>query len=359
MSTFWQGKRVFMTGHTGFKGAWMCLVLERLGATVTGYALEPEDEGLFTACGVEKRIAKHITGDIRDLEPMKAAVIDCQPDVIIHMAAQALVLDSYDDPVGTFDTNVMGTLKVLEAARALTKPCAVVSVTTDKVYENPEQIYPFQERDRLGAGDPYSTSKAGAELVTACWRKNFFPGTGIRVAAVRAGNVIGGGDWAKNRLVPDCMRSFAAGEPVPIRNPNAVRPWQHVLDPLNGYLTVAEYLMSPGYSDAIDPSWNFGPDAGEDASVATMAQRAAQIWGDGASIEMADVKNAPHEAGLLRLDSTKARLELRWSPIWGSDDAVAETVRWYKAFNNGEDMLAFSFAQIEAHMQAAGWAVAA
>lgn len=341
MTAFWRGRNVFMTGHTGFKGAWMSLLLAHLGARVTGYSLPPEGEHtLFGICGVADRMASHRIADIRDGALLQAEVEAARPDVVFHLAAQSLVRRSYARPIETFETNVMGTAQVLEAARRLDHPCAVVIVTTDKVYENPEDIYPFRETDRLGAADPYSASKAAAELVTTTWRKSFAPSDrrGMRVASVRAGNVVGGGDWAEDRLIPDCMRAFVAGRPARIRNPDAVRPWQHALDPLYGYMRVAERLLDDE-TDAIgEPTWNFGPDLRGETRTLDVATRAAQIWGDGAELEVAPQVDAPKEAGLLRLDSTKARIELGWQPVWDLERTIARTVDWYKAWARGEDM---------------------
>ncbi|AXI48170.1 CDP-glucose 4,6-dehydratase [Sulfitobacter sp. SK012] len=347
--SFWKDKSVFLTGHTGFKGAWMALLLSHMGARVTGYSLAPESSpNLFELCGVADKITDHQIADIRDVDALQKSVAKAQPEVIFHLAAQSLVRRSYSVPVETFEINVMGTAHVLEATRQLPYPCAVVAVTTDKVYENPERIYPFREIDPLGAADPYSTSKAAAELVIATWSKSFAPknGHGMRIASVRAGNVIGGGDWAKDRLVPDCIRAFVAGDSAQIRNPTAVRPWQHVLDPINGYLVVAEHMMQSMEHIVQKPAWNFGPDLRGEASALAISERAALLWGDGASLEVSPQADAPLEANLLRLDSSKAMLELGWTARWDLDRTIDETIRWYKAWADGKDMAAFTQAQI-------------
>lgn len=362
MTSFWHGRNVFMTGHTGFKGAWMSLLLGHLGARVTGYSLRPEGEHtLFDICGVADRVTSHHIADIRDGSKLQAEVDAARPDVIFHLAAQSLVRRSYAQPIETFETNVMGTAQVLEAARRIDHPCAVVIVTTDKVYENPEDIYPFRETDRLGANDPYSASKAAAELVTTTWRKAFAPSNrrGMRVASVRAGNVVGGGDWAEDRLIPDCVRAFVAGRPAQIRNPAAVRPWQHALDPLCGYMRVAERLLDDTTAAISEPMWNFGPDLGGETRTLDVATRAAQIWGDDAQLEVAPQVDAPKEAGLLRLDSTKAKVELGWRPVWHLERTIARTVDWYKAWAREEDMGAVCDDQIAEFLSDASAQVAA
>lgn len=331
-----QGRRVLLTGHTGFKGAWFAIWLHRLGAEVHGIALDPStDPCLFDLAGVSGLLASDQRLDLRDADKVRRAVADIRPDVVLHLAAQAIVKDGYADPLGTFGTNIMGTANVLDALRGGPAQ-AVVVVTTDKVYENHEWNHPYREEDRLGGRDPYSASKAGTELVTRAFRDSFHSEL-PPIASARAGNVIGGGDWSQDRLLPDCMRSFAAGQTVRLRNPGATRPWQHVLDPLAGYLMLAGALLH-GNTDAVG-AWNFGPDlAGED-SVAAVARHAAEAWGENARLEIAPETDAPHEAHTLRLTSAKARLELGWLPRWDLKRAVVETVAWHQALHDGADML--------------------
>jgi CDP-glucose 4,6-dehydratase len=346
---FWKEKKVLITGHTGFKGAWLSLWLHKLGSNLVGYSLEPPTEpNLFHIAGIESGIVS-IFGDVRDLALLTASYEHHRPDIVIHMAAQSLVRQSYQDPVETYQTNVIGTVHVLEAARRCQFVKAVIIVTSDKCYENREQSCLYKENEPLGGSDPYSSSKACAELATAAYRCSYFghdKGSASlpAVASVRAGNVIGGGDWAPDRLVPDCIRAFTSRRSVQLRYPLAVRPWQHVLEPLSGYLMLAERLC---FHDAHDFSeaWNFGPDGGHGGTVDEVAQRIGTLWGNG-SVTLLEQPNLPHEAGLLRLDSIKAISRLGWRPRWSLDRALEETVSWYKAWHNGEDMRSYTLKQI-------------
>lgn len=342
--SFWNSRRVFLTGHTGFKGAWLSLWLADMGAKVSGFALNPStNPNLFELGGVEERLIVHTIGDIRDYDALLCAMRAADPEVVIHMAAQPLVRESYADPIGTYGTNVMGTAHLLECVRAL--PCvrAVVVITTDKCYENNEWEWGYREIDRLGGRDPYSNSKACSELVTQAYRQSFFQAEGsVRIASARAGNVIGGGDWSKDRLVPDIVRGFSTEEGVRLRNPAAVRPWQHVLDPLSGYLLLAEKLAS---SSGYDGGWNFGPSAGDEHPVKDVADAVLAALGAGKLLVEPD-PNGPHEAKLLTLDCSKAHARLGWMPKLQFRDAIAMTAGWYAAWRKGENMKAFTLAQI-------------
>jgi CDP-glucose 4,6-dehydratase len=344
-SSFWRDQRVFLTGHTGFKGAWMALVLTSMGCKVSGFSLAPEDErGIFVAANVADGIHHHL-GDIRDYDHLRSAMTQAAPSVVLHMAAQALVRRSYVEPVETYSTNVMGTVHLLEAVRQQPSVKAVVVVTSDKVYENLNWTWGYREIDRLGGHDPYSNSKACSELVADSYRRSFFDQDGATlVATARAGNVIGGGDWAEDRLVPDAIRAFSRGCPLSIRHPYAVRPWQHVLDPILGYLLLAERLVKDGNSFA--QPWNFGPFAASEVPVATIVEGLVQAWGTGASW-IRDVGEHPHEATYLRLDCSKAVQELGWRAILGFERALYLTVEWYKAQQHGADMKAVSLYQIQ------------
>lgn len=351
--TFWNGKKVFVTGHTGFKGSWLCLWLERLGAEVTGYALAPQSApNLFELAGLTKTVAT-VYADVRDRTRLSEALLAARPDIVFHLAAQPLVRYSYVNPVSTYETNVMGTVYMLEAVRhaiELGVPIrAVVNVTTDKCYENQEWDWSYRETDRLGGHDPYSSSKACSEWVTASYRKSFFPperyaSHGVAVATARAGNVIGGGDWSEDRLIPDCMRSLLAEQPVVLRNPDAVRPWQHVLEPLHGYLLLAERLATHGAATYAE-GWNFGPRDEDTLTVREIVERLCARWSGGASWRTADGE-AVHEAQQLRLDSSKARRWLGWKPRWTIDEAVDRVLTWTEAYRRGEDMRAVTLAQV-------------
>ncbi|MEM6761951.1 MAG: CDP-glucose 4,6-dehydratase [Pseudomonadota bacterium] len=349
------GRNVLITGHTGFKGSWLTLWLAAAGARVSGLALDPPtNPALFDLAGVARVLAADLRVDIRDGAATRKAIADVAPDVVFHLAAQPLVRASYDDPLDTYATNVMGTAHVIDgAARSGTK--AFVCVTTDKVYHNREWVHPYREADRLGGHDPYSASKAGAELVATSLVNAmpvYAPDAAMTLATARAGNVIGGGDFAADRLVPDCINAFCANMPVRLRNPTAVRPWQHVLDPLSGYLTLAAWMLAGGPTAH---AFNFGPDAGNDAAVGDVAQRTAAAWGEGACVieepglaaAQGAPKPAPKEAGTLRLDSTKARLDLGWQPVWDLETSIARTVDWYGAWHEGGDLRALTQAQIE------------
>ncbi|WP_349371519.1 CDP-glucose 4,6-dehydratase [Salinarimonas sp.] len=345
------GADVLVTGHTGFKGGWLSLWLDALGARVHGLALDPPTRPSFhEAVGLGRVLASDRRGDIRDPATVADALAAARPRIVFHLAAQPLVRESYRDPAGSFATNVMGTVHVLEAVRRTPSVEAVVVATTDKVYENREWPHPYREPDRLGGRDPYSASKAACEIAAASLRASFFGAGGhpARIATARAGNVIGGGDFAADRLVPDCLRAFEAGEPVRLRYPGAVRPWQHVLEPLCGYLLLAERLLGPDGAEAAQ-AWNFGPDPEGDASVGAVAERLAALWGAEARVTKDDGEDHPHEAGLLRLDSTLARLRLGWRPRLALDAALARTVSWHRDFTAGADMEAASRAQIAAY----------
>jgi CDP-glucose 4,6-dehydratase len=340
----WAGRRVLLTGHTGFKGGWLAVWLDRLGASVTGLSLAAEPDSLGEALGIEQRLPS-IRADIRDAERLRQAVVEAKPDVVFHLAAQPLVRRSYADPLETLQTNVLGTAHVLEAVRATPSVRAVVVVTTDKCYENREWVWPYRENDPLGGHDPYSSSKAGAELVTASWRQSFLAAQGVAVASARAGNVVGGGDWSADRLVPDCLRAFGEGRSVRIRNPAATRPWQHVLDPLCGYLVLAERLLVDAEAAR---AWNFGPGPDEVRPVADVVRLVAEAWGGGADWS-ADPGDHPHEAGLLALDSSLARLRLGWRPRLPLAAALRQTVAWYKRRRAGADPYGLVLAEIEAY----------
>ncbi|MBU6449188.1 MAG: CDP-glucose 4,6-dehydratase [Rhodospirillales bacterium] len=344
---FWQGRRVFVTGHTGFKGAWLCAWLKRLGAEAAGFALPaPAGKSLCLQMQLEgKMSATH--GDIRNGRTLAATIAEFQPEVIFHLAAQPLVVLSYSEPVETFATNVMGTVNVLEAVRRTPSIRAAVIVTSDKCYENHGPAAAYSEVDRLGGDDPYSASKACAELVTQAWRHSFFlPDGGAAIASVRAGNVIGGGDWAENRLVPDCIAAFGQGRPIVLRNPDACRPWQHVLDALCGYLLVAERLVAGDASAA--RAWNFGPASGPVVTVAEIVQRLAALWGAGAGWSRGAAPT-PYEAAYLAVDSSLARSALNWLPRLALPQALNWTAAWYRREHDGEDAARLVAEQLSAY----------
>ncbi len=354
---FWGRQRVFLTGHTGFKGGWLAHWLAQMGAVVRGYALAPSTEpSLFAVSGVDKA-AESVIGDIRDSARLGAEISAFQPTVLIHMAAQALVRSSYDDPVETYSSNVMGTVNVLEASRRCESLGATIIVTSDKCYENQEVIWAYRETDRLNGHDPYSNSKACAELVASSYGRSFYhklPDHAL--VSVRAGNVIGGGDWSKDRLLPDLLEAFAAGREAVIRRPRSVRPWQHVLEPLSGYLVAAQASFGRGAPE--NRAWNFGPREGSNQPVGVVAALARDLWGDKADLSIQEDPNAVHEAGLLTLDSTKAAIELAWRPRWTLEDAVGATVSWRKAYGEGADMAAVTRQQIQNYVAAAPVGVA-
>ncbi len=334
VASFWSGKKVFLTGHTGFKGTWLSLWLKKMGAQVTGYALAPQEPSLFTFTKIENEIHS-IFGDVRDLEKLKNSMVAANPEIIIHMAAQPLVRASYEIPVETYATNVMGTVHVFEAARSLQNLRAVVNVTTDKVYENKERTQGYEETDALGGYDPYSNSKACSELVTASYLQSFFNPKEytkhkVGIATARAGNVIGGGDWATDRIIPDLFRSFSKKEVAIIRNPQAVRPWQHVLDPLSGYLVLAQKLCADGAR--FSQAFNFGPRNDDSMAVEEMVSEISKLWGEGASYQVKD-HSGPHETQLLKLDCSKANSVLDWQPKLSIQSALVKTVAWQKEFS--------------------------
>lgn len=341
LSLAYAGRRVFVTGHTGFKGAWLTRWLLDLGAEVTGYALAPDTSpSLFDQLGLASHIRHHVA-DVRDLPRLTAAVAECAPDVVFHLAAQPLVRRSYDEPVLTLETNVMGTAHALEAIRATGKPCAAVMVTSDKCYENREQLYGYREDEPMGGHDVYSMSKGASELVIASWRRSFFPAAqlskhGVAVASGRAGNVIGGGDQAADRIIPDCVRALTHGQAIPVRNPDAVRPWQHVLEPLGGYLLLGARLRGVGteHPERFCEGFNFGPQTEATRPVRDVVRALIAAWGDGTWDDRSD-PHAVHEAKLLRLSIEKAWGRLGWSPRWDFERTIAETARWYRAWHEG------------------------
>lgn len=349
VSGFWTGKRVLLTGHTGFKGGWLAMWLQSAGARVTGFSLPPDTEpNLYTLARAGEGI-ESIIGDICDYSTIADAIERSEPEIIFHLAAQPLVRRSYTEPVLTYRTNVMGTVHVLEAARHTPSLRVIVNVTSDKCYENREQVWGYRETDPMGGHDPYSNSKGCAELITASYRRSFLEQRGVRVSTARAGNVIGGGDWAEDRLVPDCMRALLAGKAIAIRNPAAVRPWQHVLEPVAGYALLAEKLW---HDPALAAPYNFGPYEQDIASVADVVDRIAGLWGGGARVETA-AGAQPHEAKLLTLDSTLARTRLGWRPVFNLAGALDRTVRWYRAFGDSADMRELTMLQIEEYRAAA------
>lgn len=348
---FWTGKKVFLTGHTGFKGSWLSLWLQQLGAEVTGYALTPPtNPNLFEVADVAQGM-KSIIGDIRDGEMLANAMIQAAPDIVIHMAAQPLVRRSYVDPVETYSTNVMGTVHLLEAIRKTQSVRAVVNVTTDKCYENQEWVWGYRESEPMGGFDPYSNSKGCAELVTSAYRNSFFNSEKydahrVALATARAGNVIGGGDWAQDRLIPDILAAFENGQPVVIRNPHATRPWQHVLEPLRGYLTLAEKLYTVG--TAFAEGWNFGPHSDDARPVEWIVKQLAKKWADGASWQI-DAGEHPHEANFLKLDISKAEHRLHWRPVMRLEQALGLIVDWSREKRTATNMREFTQAQIQAY----------
>jgi CDP-glucose 4,6-dehydratase len=348
---FWNGKKVFLTGHTGFKGSWLSLWLQSLGAELTGYALSPPTlPSLFTEANVSNDM-QSIIGDVRDLDHLLKAIKQSKPEIVIHMAAQPLVRYSYRNPVETYATNVMGTVHLLEAVRQTTSIRAVVNVTTDKCYENQERIWGYRENEPMGGFDPYSNSKACSELVTSAYRNSFFnpndyQAHGVALASARAGNVIGGGDWAEDRLIPDIVAAFLRKEVVTIRNPQAIRPWQHVLEPLRGYLTLAEKLYTDGVGYA--QPWNFGPEEGDARPVSWIVEKMVSIWGGEAGWGI-DSAYHPHEASYLKLDISKSRSYLMWHPVLNLEHALFMIVEWTKKRAEGVDVKSLTEKQIQAY----------
>lgn len=342
--SFWGGKQVVVTGHTGFKGSWLCAWLEHLGAQTLGISLPPDTQpSLCTLAGIEKRV-ETVHADIRDASALQAAVTRFKPEIVFHLAAQSLVRRAYREPVETFATNVMGTVNLLEAVRKTSSVRAVVVITSDKCYANSETYRPFRETDPLGGAEPYSASKACAELVTAAWRQSYFcQGGPAALASARAGNVIGGGDWAPERLIPDCIRALADGRSIEIRNPHAIRPWQHVLDPINGYLILAEHLFNHGTAYA--RSWNFGPLGNEVREVAHIVEAIIARWGTPANWTVSPAPEI-HEAGHLAIDATLAHEALGWSPRLSLDQGLSWTIDWYRRYHRGEAAGALVDAQI-------------
>lgn len=341
---FWRGKRVFLTGHTGFKGGWLALWLADMGAEVHGYALTPPTEpNFFTVACLSARLVRSTIADIRDAAALSQAMRAARPEIVLHLAAQPLVRYSYVAPVETYAVNVMGTVNLLESVRHAPSVKAVVNVTTDKCYENREWVWPYRENEAMGGFDPYSSSKACSELVTGAYRRSFLEASGIHLASARAGNVIGGGDWAEDRLVPDFLRALDASQVLTIRSPLATRPWQHVLEPLSGYLMLAEKLFTEGQSFA--EAWNFGPEEADARPVRWIVEYlCSQIPG---AAWQCDAGLQPHEANMLKLDSSKAKVQLGWRPRWNLQAALAMTLAWHQAWKRGLDMAAVSVQQIQ------------
>ena len=346
---FWRGKRVLMTGHTGFKGSWLSLWLQSMEAQVVGYALAPPTTpSLFDVAKVGKGMTS-IIGDIRDLEKFRAVFTEHKPEIVIHMAAQPLVRYSYIEPVETYSTNVMGTVNLLEAVRSTPSVKAVVNITSDKCYENREWVWGYRENEAMGGYDPYSSSKGCAELVASAYRNSYFHPDkyqqhGVALASARAGNVIGGGDWAGDRLIPDILRAIVQNKPVHIRNPHAIRPWQHVLEPLAGYLQLAQKLYTEGAAYA--EGWNFGPNEEDAKPVQWIVEQLTTAWGEGASWKL-DGGEHPHEAHYLKLDCSKAKAQLDWHPKWHLDATLSAIIEWHRAHRDGKDMRALTLKQIQ------------
>lgn len=347
--SFWKGRKVFITGHTGFKGTWLSLWLQQMGAKVTGYSLEPPTSpSIFVNTKLSTVIENSVKGDILDSKLFNRTMQETKPEIVIHMAAQPLVRDSYTDPVGTYATNVMGTVNMFEAVRKTPSVKAVLNITTDKCYENKEWLWGYRENEPMGGHDPYSSSKACAELVSSAYRNSFLHNGGIALATARAGNVIGGGDWAKDRIVPDAMRAFMDNESLLIRNPIATRPWQHVLEPLSGYIMLCQKLIEQ--PEKFSEGWNFGPDDEGAQPVSILADTMVRCWGNDAQW-IVDNNEHPHEARYLKLDCSKAKNLLKWKPIWCLERALDETVQWYKAWHQNKEIQEFTINQIKLYQE--------
>ncbi|MFC4765804.1 CDP-glucose 4,6-dehydratase [Effusibacillus consociatus] len=355
---FWNNKKVFVTGHTGFKGSWLCLWLYSLGAKVTGYSLQPPtNPSMFQLCQIDQLVSS-ITADIRDIKRLRESLFNADPDIVIHMAAQPLVRESYQSPAETYEINVMGTINLFEAVRSAVNQGkrikSVINVTSDKCYQNREWSWGYRENDSLGGYDPYSSSKACSELITSSYRSSFFHPKeyakhGVGLASARAGNVIGGGDWAADRLLPDCIRALLTGKEIMIRNPKATRPWQHVLEPVSGYLLLAEklYQNGPIYAEG----WNFGPNDDDVKPVEWIVKEVCEKWGENAGYKIVQ-GNQPHEAGFLKLDCSKAKWKLGWNPRWDLEHAICKVIEWTRIYRKNQDLKAISLKQIEEYTKA-------
>ena len=345
--SFWKNRKVFITGHTGFKGSWLCMWLHKLEANVKGYSLEPPtNPSLFNEARISELVTSEI-GDIRNFDNLTKSIYNFQPEILIHMAAQPLVRYSYAAPIETYEVNVLGTAHVLEAAKACGSIKSVVCVTTDKCYENKEWVWAYRENEPMGGHDPYSSSKGCAELVTASYRKSFFENRKIGLASARSGNVIGGGDWALDRLIPDILRAFENNQPALIRNVNAVRPWQHVLEPLGGYLKLAQALYENPVKYA--EGWNFGPNEDDSKTVSWILDKMVKLWKD-STWELDKSESNPHEANYLKLDISKAKSKLFWKPNWSLNETLSHIVNWHHAWLSGENMQEISINEISNYM---------
>ncbi|MEL0083996.1 MAG: CDP-glucose 4,6-dehydratase [Gammaproteobacteria bacterium] len=344
---FWRTRSVLLTGHTGFKGGWLSLWLSELGASVSGYSLAPVEPSFYSTTDIQRTLSHQTLGDIRDRKLLMEVMQSISPEIVIHMAAQSLVGSGYHAPVDTFDTNVMGTVNLLEAVRSTPSVRSVLIVTSDKCYENENYRLAHKEGDPMGGYDPYSASKGCAELVSAAYRRSFLQLSGVSLATARAGNVIGGGDWAQGRIVPDAIRAFTNQQPLSVRNPHAVRPWQHVLEPLAGYLLLCQsQIQRP---DQFSEEWNFGPDEQDTRPVSILADKLIEEWTAPASW-VCDSSLHPHESDYLMLDSTKSNSQLNWSPVWNFEESIKKTVAWYRASISNTDMQAFSLNQIHEYL---------